>query len=79
MVCAPRIQRVIQTCAAAEIPKASLSFSNEGPDGADTIAWLRGRPESNGRIGMYGFSYQGMTQFWPLPNSPRACNASRLE
>jgi len=29
-------------------------FRNEGPDGADTIAWLRTRPESNGRVGMYG-------------------------
>jgi len=38
-------------------------FRNEGRDGADTIAWLRARPESNGRVGMYGFSYQGMTQF----------------
>jgi putative CocE/NonD family hydrolase len=36
-------------------------FRHEGSDGADTIAWLRTRPESNGRIGMYGFSYQGMT------------------
>ncbi|HEY0758798.1 MAG TPA: CocE/NonD family hydrolase [Acidisarcina sp.] len=37
-------------------------FRNERRDGAETIAWLRTRPESDGRIGMYGFSYQGMTQ-----------------
>lgn len=37
-------------------------FRNEGRDGADTIAWLRAHPASNGRIGMYGFSYQGATQ-----------------
>jgi putative CocE/NonD family hydrolase len=30
-------------------------FRQEGADGADTIAWLRKRPESNGRVGMYGF------------------------
>ncbi|MGH9679583.1 MAG: CocE/NonD family hydrolase, partial [Candidatus Acidiferrales bacterium] len=36
-------------------------FRHEGPDGADTIACLRSLPESNGRVGMYGFSYQGMT------------------
>src|ERR1700723_1422624 len=30
-------------------------FRNETTDGADTIAWLRARPESNGRVGMYGF------------------------
>jgi uncharacterized protein len=45
-------------------------FRNEGPDGADTIAWLRARPESNGRIGMYGFSYQGMTQLLAAAERP---------
>ena len=34
-------------------------FRHEGRDGAETIAWLSMRPESNGSIGMYGFSYQG--------------------
>src|SRR5271154_1128864 len=38
-------------------------FRHDRADGAATIEWLRTRPESNGRIGMYGFSYQGMTQF----------------
>src|SRR6201996_7228995 len=45
-------------------------FRNEGKDGADTIQWLRTRPESNGRIGMYGFSYQGMTQFLAAAEQP---------
>ena len=45
-------------------------FRNEGRDGADTIAWLRARPESNGRIGMYGFSYQGMTQLLAAAEQP---------
>ncbi|HEX4643551.1 MAG TPA: CocE/NonD family hydrolase, partial [Candidatus Acidoferrales bacterium] len=45
-------------------------FRNEGPDGADTIAWLRVRPECNGRIGMYGFSYQGMAQFLAAAEQP---------
>ena len=45
-------------------------FRNEGPDGADTIAWLRVRPESNGRVGMYGFSYQGMTQLLAAAEQP---------
>ncbi len=45
-------------------------FRNEGPDGADTIAWLRTRPESNGRVGMYGFSYQGMTQLLAAAEQP---------
>jgi hypothetical protein len=34
-------------------------FRHEGRDGAETIDWLREHPASNGRIGMYGFSYQG--------------------
>src|SRR3974390_987310 len=37
-------------------------FRHEGRDGAESIAWLSMRPESNGSIGMYGFSYQGATQ-----------------
>jgi putative CocE/NonD family hydrolase len=45
-------------------------FRNEGADGADTIALLRSRPESNGRVGMYGFSYQGMTQLLAAAEQP---------
>jgi len=45
-------------------------FRHEGADGADTIAWLRARPESNGRVGMYGFSYQGMTQLLAAAEQP---------
>ncbi len=45
-------------------------FRNEGRDGAETIAWLRERPESNGRVGMYGFSYQGMTQLLAAAEQP---------
>jgi putative CocE/NonD family hydrolase len=45
-------------------------FRSEGADGADTIAWLHTRPESNGRVGMYGFSYQGMTQLLAAAEQP---------
>ncbi|WP_158944382.1 CocE/NonD family hydrolase [Granulicella sp. S190] len=38
-------------------------FLHEQKDGVETIAWLRTLPECNGKIGMYGFSYQGMTQW----------------
>ena len=37
-------------------------FAQEAEDTADTLTWLRQRPEVNGRVGMYGFSYQGLTQ-----------------
>ena len=45
-------------------------FRHEARDGAETIAWLRSRPESNGRVGMYGFSYQGMTQLLAAAEQP---------
>jgi putative CocE/NonD family hydrolase len=45
-------------------------FRHEGRDGAETIQWLTGRPESNGKIGMYGFSYQGMTQLLAAATEP---------
>jgi putative CocE/NonD family hydrolase len=45
-------------------------FRNEARDGAETIAWVRTRPESNGRVGMYGFSYQGMTQLLAAAEKP---------
>lgn len=45
-------------------------FRHEGRDGAATIAWVRERPESNGRVGMYGFSYQGMTQLLAAAEQP---------
>jgi putative CocE/NonD family hydrolase len=52
-------------------------FRNEACDGAETIAWLRMRPESNGRVGMYGFSYQGVTQLLAAAEQPEglACIA----
>jgi uncharacterized protein len=45
-------------------------FRNESRDGADTIAWLLTRPECNGEIGMYGFSYQGLTQLLAAAEQP---------
>ncbi|MFZ0977768.1 MAG: CocE/NonD family hydrolase [Candidatus Acidiferrales bacterium] len=45
-------------------------FRHEAQDGAETIAWLRARPESNGRVGMYGFSYQGITQLLAAARQP---------
>jgi putative CocE/NonD family hydrolase len=46
-------------------------FRNEGRDGAETIAWLMKHPACNGRIGMYGFSYQGATQFLAAVEQPQ--------
>jgi putative CocE/NonD family hydrolase len=45
-------------------------FRNEGRDGAEAIAWLRNHPACNGKIGMYGFSYQGATQLLAAAEQP---------
>jgi putative CocE/NonD family hydrolase len=45
-------------------------FRHEGKDGAETITWLRGHVACNGRIGMYGFSYQGSTQVLAAAERP---------
>ena len=58
-------------CAGAAIPAANfIRSATKALDGADTIAWLRARPESNGRVGMYGFSYQGITQLLAAAENP---------
>ncbi len=45
-------------------------FRHEARDGAEAIAWLRTHPACNGRIGMYGFSYQGATQLLAAAEQP---------
>ena len=45
-------------------------FRHERRDGAETIAWLTRHPHCNGRIGMYGFSYQGLTQLLAAAEQP---------
>ena len=45
-------------------------FRSEGRDGAETIVWLRRHAACNGRIGMYGFSYQGLTQLLAAAEQP---------
>ena len=37
-------------------------FAQEARDSAATVLWARTLPGSNGRVGTYGFSYQGLTQ-----------------
>ena len=39
------------------------AFRNEQQDGHDTCAWIVDQPWSNGRIGMWGGSYVGATQW----------------
>lgn len=37
-------------------------FPQEAADGAEAVRWARCLPECNGRLGTYGFSYQGLSQ-----------------
>lgn len=39
-------------------------FAHEVADGHLTVNWAAELPGSNGSVGMYGFSYQGMTQLY---------------
>ena len=49
-------------------------FAQEARDGSNTLRWLLLQPWCNGRVGTYGFSYQGLSQLlWaddePLPDA----------
>ncbi len=48
---------------------------HEGADGAETVAWAAALPGASGRVGMYGFSYQGMTQLFAAAARPPALRA----
>ncbi|HEY9644289.1 MAG TPA: CocE/NonD family hydrolase, partial [Coleofasciculaceae cyanobacterium] len=50
-------------------------FAHEIEDGFDTVQWTAGLPQSNGQVGMYGFSYQGMTQLYAAIARPPALKA----
>jgi uncharacterized protein len=47
-------------------------FEHEIADGAAAVEWAANLPGSNGCVGMYGFSYQGMTQLYAAVESPTA-------
>jgi len=38
-------------------------YHHEFADGYDTVEWAASLPYSNGKVGMYGISYMGMTQW----------------
>ncbi len=45
-------------------------FEAEIEDGEDAVLWAANLPHSNGLVGMYGFSYQGMTQLYAAAAHP---------
>ena len=51
-------------------------FAQERADTSATLTWLRNLAACNGRVGLYGFSYQGFTQLVAEPDSdPPDCLA----
>ena len=53
-----------RTCAASSAPRARrMPFVHEVDDGYDTLEWIVAQPWSNGRVGMFGDSYYGYTQW----------------
>jgi uncharacterized protein len=47
-------------------------FEREIEDGYESVEWAAKLPGSNGSVGMYGFSYQGMTQVYAAVKRPSA-------
>lgn len=50
-------------------------FAHEAEDGEDTVKWAAQLPHSDSQVGMYGFSYQGMTQLYAAQTRPAALKA----
>ncbi len=45
-------------------------YRQEGRDGFDTVEWIAAQPWSNGRVGTFGLSYPGATQWQLAIESP---------
>ena len=62
---------VIQDCRGRlESEGVFIPYNNEGQDGYDTIEWLNRQDWCNGRIGMWGASYFGATQWQAAAEKP---------
>jgi uncharacterized protein len=46
------------------------TFRNEANDGYDTVEWAATLPYADGKVGMFGGSYVGATQFWAAIAQP---------
>lgn len=62
---------VVQDCRGKfESQGTFYPYDNEGQDGFDTIEWLGKQPWCNGKIGMWGASYVGATQWLAANEHP---------
>jgi uncharacterized protein len=59
---------VLQACRGTDGSGGSHSYFAEAPDGRATADWIAEQPWFNGRLGSYGASYMGFTQ-WALAST----------
>lgn len=53
-------------------PDAIVPYRNDGADATAVVDWIARQPWSDGRVGMYGGSYSGYTQWAALKHRPKA-------
>lgn len=53
----------------------TMAFVHESHDGFDTLEWISNQPWSDGRVGMFGDSYYGFTQWAAVASGHRALRA----
>ena len=54
---------------------AIVPYLHDGADAATVVDWIAAQPWSDGRVGMYGGSYSGFTQWAALKHTPKALKA----
>jgi putative CocE/NonD family hydrolase len=56
-------------------PDKPVPYEKDGVDAAAVIDWISRQPWSDGRVGMYGGSYEGFTQWAAAKHLPKALKA----
>jgi uncharacterized protein len=56
-------------------PDRPVPYEHDGADAAALIDWISRQPWSDGRVGMYGGSYDGFTQWAAAKHLPKALKA----
>jgi putative CocE/NonD family hydrolase len=56
-------------------PDKPVPYLHDGADAAALIDWITAQPWSDGRVGMFGGSYEGFTQWATLKHPPKALKA----
>ncbi|RAP58492.1 hypothetical protein BTJ49_06065 [Oleiagrimonas sp. MCCC 1A03011] len=59
----------------ASSPDTPVAYEHDGRDADAVINWIARQPWSDGRVGMYGGSYEGFTQWAAAKHLPRALKA----